>query len=150
MTPEQRTALGQRMEKIGRSVGIDFNFGGKIGCTRDAHCLIRFSQTKSSDVQNALVEKLFEAYHALEMDISNRNVLRKIAIDAGLDSSEVSKFLEFDENAGNVDAEAEKNREVASSGVPTFVIQGVHQVDGAQDPMDFMDIFVKLKEVEAP
>ncbi|KAI9848700.1 MAG: hypothetical protein M1837_006787 [Sclerophora amabilis] len=148
MSSEQVTAITQRVTQIGRSVGINFKSGGKIGSTRDAHRLIRLSQTKSPDVQNALVDKLFEAYHELEKDISSQDVLREIAIDAGLGGAEVDECLNSSLSGDTVDDEALKNRKMVNSGVPTFLVQGVHRVDGSQDPQEFLEAFIKVKEGE--
>ena len=148
MNSEKATAMTQRFIQIGRSVGINLKFGGKIGSTRDAHRLIHLSQTKSSDVQNALVDKLFEAYHELERDISSQDVLREIAKNVGLDGPEVDEWLSSSLGGDNVDDEALENRKMVNSGVPLFIIQGVHRVDGAQDPQEFLEIFIKVKEGE--
>ena len=148
MSPERVAAITQRVNQIGHSVGIDFKFGGKIGSTRDAHRLVHLSQTKTNpNVQNVLVEKLFEAYHELEKDISSTEVLREIAIGAGLDGSEVDEWLNSNLGGDSVDAEALENRKEAS-GVPRFMIQGTHRVDGAQDVQEFLDVFIKVKEDE--
>ena len=136
----------QRLNQIGKSVGIDFKSGGKIGSTRDAHRLIHLSQTKFPELQDALVEKLFEAYHELEKDISSPNVLREIAMDAGFNGPEVGEWLTSNHDEDNVDAEARKNREIGILGVPMFIIQGVYRVDGARDVQEFLEIFVKVKE----
>jgi predicted DsbA family dithiol-disulfide isomerase len=148
MSPEQRTAMTQRMNQIGRSVGISFKCGGKIGGTRDAHRLIHLSQIKSPNIQNTLVDKLFEAYHELEKDISSRDVIRELAIEARLDGPEVEEWLTSSLIGKSVDDEALKNREIVDSGVPMFIIQGVHRIDGAQDPSEFIEIFAKVKEDE--
>ncbi|KAL1848786.1 hypothetical protein Plec18170_007797 [Paecilomyces lecythidis] len=98
MTPEQRTALFNRMSQIRRSVGIHFRGGGKIGSTRDAHRLVHFIQAKAlqpasggDDTTSIVVEKLFEAYHELEMDISDQAVLKSLSVDAGLNPDEVAE-----------------------------------------------------------
>ncbi|OJJ32667.1 hypothetical protein ASPWEDRAFT_42681 [Aspergillus wentii DTO 134E9] len=144
MRPEQRTALTQRMSQLGRSVGINFKWGGRIGSTRDAHRLIHLSQTKSEDITNALVEKLFEAYHELERDISSRELLFEIAVDAGLDASEVEEYLNGS-GSSTVDEEAQKNKETFGS-VPVFIIQGIRRLEGAQESTDFMEIFAQVKD----
>jgi predicted DsbA family dithiol-disulfide isomerase len=66
MTPEQRATLFNRMNQIGRAVGIIFKPGGLIGSTRDAHRLVHLSQTKSPEIQNALVNNILQAYHEME------------------------------------------------------------------------------------
>ncbi|KAF7552404.1 hypothetical protein G7Z17_g4372 [Cylindrodendrum hubeiense] len=147
MTPEQRTKLFQRMDQIGRAVGINFQGGGKIGDTRHAHRLVHLSRTKSPEIQNALVDGIFAAYHELEKDISSQDVLREIAIASGVDGTEVDKWLGSELEAGTVDVEAQKNREaLAGSGVPAYVIQGSHRISGAGDAQDFMEVFIKVKE----
>ena len=145
-TPEQVAAMTKRVNQIALSVGINFKSGGKVGSTRDAHRVIHLSQTKSPDIQNALVEKLFEAYHELKQDISSRDVLSEIAIDAGLDEAEVDEWLSSGLAGDVVDDEAFKNRKMVTLGVPRFIIQGVHLVDGAQDPQEFLEAFMKVKE----
>ena len=138
----------QRLDQIGHSVGIDFKSGGRIGSTRDAHRLIHLSQTKSPEVQDAVVEKLFEAYHERERDITSPDVLSELAIDAGLDRSEVGEWLSSSLGGQIVDAEARRNRERGISGVPMFIVQGVDRVDGARDVQAFLEIFIKVKERE--
>ena len=148
MSAERVAAMTQRVTQIGHSVGIDFKHGGKIGSTRDAHRLIHLAQTtKSPDVQNALVEKLFEAFHELEKDISSKEVLRGIAVDAGISGPEVEEWLDSDLGGDTVDAEALASRR-EGSGVPRFIIQGVHRVSGAQGSQEFLELFVKVKEDE--
>lgn len=152
ISPERATEMMQRLSQIGRSVGISFKFGGRHGSTRDAHRLTLLSQTKtasSPEIQDKLVEKLFEAYHELEKDISSPNVLCEIAVEAGLNESEVvEEWLASDLGGDVVDAEALRNREAGISGVPMFIIQGEHRVDGARDVEEFLEIFIKVKERE--
>lgn len=137
------------MNQIGRSVGIHFKGGGKIGSTRDAHRLVHLSQAKPLEIQNALVESIFEAYHELARDISERDVLRDLAVNAGIDAKEVDEWLGSSLEADVVDEEARKNKETVNSGVPSFIIQGVHKVDGAEDPFEFIEIFGKVREEES-
>lgn len=148
ISPERATEMIQRLAQIGHSVGIDFKFGGRHGSTRDAHRLTLLSQTKtaSPEIQDKIVEKLFEAYHELEKDISSPDVLREIAVDAGLDESEVGEWLVSNLGGDIVDAEARRNREAGISGVPMFIIQGEHRVDGARDVGEFLETFIKVKE----
>ncbi|PLB47713.1 thioredoxin-like protein [Aspergillus steynii IBT 23096] len=156
MTPEERTGLMNRMDQIGRAVGIRLNHHGKIGSTRDAHRLILLSQIEdkkrdqshSGELQDAMAEKLFQAYHEQAKDISDREVLREIGRDVlGLQAAEVDAWLNDEDNGRRVDYEAQRNREQVSSGVPVFLIQGKeHRVDGAQDIEDFMELFVKIRE----
>ncbi|KAI1121812.1 DSBA-like thioredoxin domain-containing protein [Nemania abortiva] len=166
LTPEQREKLTQRMNRAGRAAGIAFGWGGKIGPnpgSRDAHRLIWWSSLPvyatgsgggddsdsnlAREKRGALVEGLFEAYHCLELDISDRVVLRDVAVRAGFDAAEVQTYLDSEADADAVDTEAAKSKNIACSGVPTLIVQG-EQLDGAQDIEDLMKVFVKVKERE--
>ncbi|KAI8214512.1 hypothetical protein K4K52_000995 [Colletotrichum sp. SAR 10_76] len=150
MSPDRQAALTQRMEQIGRSVGVIFKWGGKIGPdTRDAHRLVRLSRCEEVNVQSALIYGLFAAYHELEQDISDIRILQNVATGAGMSVVDVEKFLQSTTGLDEVNEEEMNTRELAaSSGVPTFIIQGVHRLGGAQDPSDFYEEFVKVKEAD--
>ncbi|KAI1306826.1 DSBA-like thioredoxin domain-containing protein [Xylaria venustula] len=149
---ERKAAALNRVEQAGRAVGVHFKHGGKIGPhTRDAHRLVYLSRGKPPEVTNALVEKIFEAYHEREQDISSLDVLREIALGVGIQECEVDEWLSSNAATNSVDAEARVFREkVAASGVPSYFIQEVHRLDGAQDADDFMQIFTELKEGTQP
>jgi predicted DsbA family dithiol-disulfide isomerase len=161
LTAEQREKLTQRMDRAGRAAGIVFRWGGKIGpnpSSRDAHRLIRWSSSterrgpasaaagEGNEMRDALIEGLFEAYHVLEQDISDRAVLRDVAVRAGFDAKEVSEYLDSGLDADVVDEEARKSKSMADAGVPLLVIQGTNRLDGVQDILDVMEAFVKVKE----
>lgn len=81
------------------------------------------------------------------MDVSDREVLKDIAVGTGLDGDEVDGWLGSNQAAGVVDGEARRSKEEKGS-VPRFFIQGVYRVEGAGDPGEFMEIFAKVKEAE--
>lgn len=145
MSTEQREKLYRRMNQIGRSVGINFKSGGKVGDTRFAHTLVRLASTKEPEVLNSLVEGIFQAYHELEKDISTKEVLREVAINSGIAAAEVDEWLDSEEQVKTVDDQAEKNKEVlAGAGVPNYSVQG-ERLDGRPDAEDFMGAFIKAK-----
>ena len=149
--------MNKKMNAAGRAVGINFNWGGKIGPdTRDAHRLINLAQVRRSggakdvgpdgEALNAVVEGLFEAYHVLAQDVSEKEVLRNIALRAGIQAAEVDRVLDSDEGADIVDRQAEESKKMVNAGVPIFIVQGSHRVDSTPDPMDLMLLFIKVRE----
>ena len=148
MTSEQRETMVSRVNQAGRAVGIVFRGGGMVGRTREAHRVLRLVQDCGIDegVRDAFVEGVFEVYHVLERDISSREVVREIAVDSGIDAVIVSEWLGSDVAGDVVDEEARRNKETGNPGVPRFVIQGEHRIEGASDPMEFVETFVKTKE----
>lgn len=150
MAPERQAVLTQRMKQIGRSVGVSFKWGGKIGPdTRDVHRLVHLSRSEDASVQSTLIDCLFAAYHELEQDISDISILQSVATGAGMSGVDVKKFLQSTTGLDEVNEEVMNTRELAAgSGVPTFIIQRVHRLDGAQDPLDFYEAFVKVKAAD--
>ena len=145
---ERSAMIFQRLESVGKEVGIRFSFGGKTGNTRDSHRLIQMAGTKGEDVQVKVVEKLFRAYFEEEKDITSREVLRGAAVDSGLGEKEVNEWLESDMGGEQVDREVKEAQMNGISGVPNFVLQGQLEIGGAQDPEAFVRAFEQVKAVE--
>jgi predicted DsbA family dithiol-disulfide isomerase len=97
-------------------------------------------------LQGDLVEKILEAYHELEKDISEKEMLRELAVAAGIEAATVDKWLEGNGGGKEVDDEAKRNKGVdGNTGVPRFLIQGKYRWDG-DDMYEFMEIMGKVKE----
>lgn len=143
------TAMHERMNEIGKAVGINFKWGGKTGNTRDSHRLIQLAKTKSPEMQTRTVEALFTAYFENEEDITDHGVLLKAAKTAGLDEAEARKWIvESDEGGKLVDAEVREAQERNISGVPHFTLNERFEVEGAQDSVAFVRLFERLAKME--
>jgi predicted DsbA family dithiol-disulfide isomerase len=154
------------MAAVGGSVGIKFKYGGKIGNTRDSHRLIAEAGARGGDLQDRLVNKLFNAYFEVNDDISSKDTLAKIATEVGLfkNQQEGLEFLKSDQRGAEVDREVDFNQyRRGISGVPHFIIEGStsrmiksdhvdqEEVGGAQDPKVFEQIFAQLdKSTKSP
>ena len=159
MGPDRMAMIISRLKHLGQQEGINFQFGGKTGNTRDAHRLIHLSSINSSSqggeggsedrgtVHDRVVEKLFSLYFEENKDIRDVEVLKKVGIEAGLNAAEVTKWMESDLGGTTVDEQAtQARRQLHVSGVPTFLIQdGEYRLDGAQDAQDFLEVFGKVK-----
>lgn len=142
----QRTQMMQiRLAQIGKSVGIDFAYGGKTGNTRDSHRVIQLAKTKGEGMQTRVVERLFNAYFESEKDITDHAVLLKAAVEGGLDEAETKEWLESDKGGPQVDKEVSAAQRNFISGVPNFTINGKYEVQGAEEPAAFLDIFHQIK-----
>jgi predicted DsbA family dithiol-disulfide isomerase len=133
---------------VGKSVGIDFKFGGKTGNTRDSHRLIQLGKLKGAETQTKVVEALFAAYFENEKDITQKSVLIEAATEAGIGKAEAEKWLNGDEGGKEVDAEVGEAQREGISGVPHFTINGRFEVEGAQDSSAFVQLFERLVKME--
>ncbi|KIW09822.1 hypothetical protein PV08_11923 [Exophiala spinifera] len=140
------TPVIRRMEQLGRANGIRFKVGGRTGSTRDAHRLIYLAQTKLSnpEICDALVEGLFRRHHEGAQDISSHDILRQIAVEAGIDAGDVDTWLKSDIAGVDVDREFFEAQRQGIFGVLLFMIQGQYIVRGAQDPPAFLEVFSKV------
>lgn len=146
--PDKAAPMQNRLRSVGSQHGIDFSFAGKIGRTRDSHRLIELAGRKGAAVQNAVVLQLFQSYFEADGDITALDTLLEAGVKGGLDRAEVGDWLETGEGGDQVDKEVEKVKEKGIHGVPYFTIQGEYVVNGAQDPQDFLEVFVRVKETE--
>jgi predicted DsbA family dithiol-disulfide isomerase len=146
--PARVKAMQARLGQIGGTVGIKFNNGGKTGNTRDSHRLVQLGKTKSEAVQTRVVEELFAGYFENEEDITSKEFLLRAGVKAGLKEAEVKDWLDSDKGGKEVDEEVDS---VASwvRGVPNFTIQGKYQIDGAQEPEEFLEVFNAIADREA-
>lgn len=147
--PERTPLIFDRLAQAGKSVGIDFKFGGKTGNTRDSHRLIQLAKTKGPEMQTRVVEEFFRSYFEEEGDITSHQVLKSAAVKAGLGEAEVREWLESDKGGKEVDREVAEAQMKAISGVPHFTMQGKYEVGGAQDPEAFLQIFERVKAMES-
>lgn len=143
------TMMRERLRAVGDNLGIGFKFGGRTGNTRDSHRLVHLAKNYGNEVELKTVDGLFAAYFENERDITDYEVLRAVAVDAGIPEAEFRKaIVESDAGGEQVDLDAGKARNSGISGVPNYTIQDAYQLSGAGDPMEFIGVFEKIKALE--
>lgn len=125
---------------IAREEGLQFDFNKQLVSpnTFDAHRLIWFAQREGKQPQ--VKEALMSAYFEQGVDLSKRDNLVTVAINAGLDRSKVIDFLSSDQGAEEVRQLEQLNYKRKISGVPFCIINNQYGVSGAQPA----DVFVQL------
>lgn len=119
-----------------------------MGNTRDSHRLIQLGLTKGLDVQTRVVEELFAAYFENEEDITELETLVKRGVQAGLDEKEVREWMDSGAGGAEVDREVGEARKKFVTGVPNFTINGRYEVQGAEEPAAFLQVFSEIKDTE--
>ena len=117
----------------GRELGIDFNYGNvKSTNTLDAHRLTKYAH----DHGNTEVEQLlFDAYFVDSELIGDRDVLIRIATEAGLDPESVRQMLESEAYLEEVRVDEAVAHQLGVTGVPFFVIDEKYAIPGCM-PVD--------------
>lgn len=133
-TLERARHIYQTLEETGRGLGISFNFEAmkRAPNTINAHRLVM--KGREFDIEDRLVEGLFQAYFLEIRDISDKAVLRDIAKEAGMSELDFQAVWE-DRNAITriLQANAELH-EQGISGIPTYIFNQRMVLSGAQPP----------------
>jgi len=127
----------RHLETIGQDLGIPFDFAAirVAPNTLDAHRLIRWAG--EAEVQDAMVERLFQLYFVEGADIGDPDVLADAAAAVGMVRDEVRGFLDTEADLDAVRTEIAHAQRVGITGVPCLVIEAKYAVMGAQ-PADML------------
>jgi predicted DsbA family dithiol-disulfide isomerase len=142
-------AFGQMEEQLlaaGADEQIPFAFG-KIQRTPNtfaAHRLVWYAAQQGK--QDKVVEALFRAYFLNGENIGDLKTLAHVAGEAGLDRTEIEKYLASDKGVIEVKAEEAVGRRLGIRGVPYFVFNGSISISGAQPPDIIVSAIQQAKE----
>ena len=88
----------ERISEMGRAEGLDFRYATTLFTnTMDAHRLTKLAQSKNDPaLYEKVIEALFKAYFTDNKELADKELLRKIGEDCGLDPEEVRELLASD------------------------------------------------------
>ncbi|HZB31472.1 MAG TPA: DsbA family oxidoreductase [Streptosporangiaceae bacterium] len=142
--PARVAAMHERMRELTMAAGLPYEPERALRAnTRDAHRLVWWAGRNGG--QDALVDRLFRAYHAEGRDIGDAETLTTLAAESGLAADQVRALLASDEGAAEVARDLEQARALGITGVPFFLFENAWAVAGAQ-PTDVFS--AALREVE--
>ncbi|KAA1418614.1 DsbA family oxidoreductase [Nocardioides humilatus] len=101
--------------------------------TVDAHRLLHLALEEGSQgQQGVLKDALLHAYFGEAANLASHDVLRAVAVGAGLDVGRVDEVLASEDYADAVLADIAQARAFGATGVPFFVVDNRYGVSGAQ------------------
>ena len=106
--------------------------------TFDAHRLGHLARKKGMGVR--FTEAMYRSYFVDGLDISSRDVLLAIAIEAGIPNDEAIDVLDGRGYSSDVKKDQKDARDYGITGVPFFVIDGKYALSGAQSPESFRKV----------
>ena len=134
----------QRVDGVvarGRVIGLRFDFEhARIASSFHAHRLLQWAKSKGRS--DAMKSRLFDAYFAEGLLISDHAVLARLAAEAGLDRAEAERMLAGDTFIREVRTDEREARAFGISGVPFFAFDRRFAVSGAQSS----DLFLQALE----
>jgi len=116
--------------------------------TVDAHRLLHLAL--DAGVQAELKEALLAAYFTRGESMGDHDVLRKAAVEAGLDPARVDEVLGSSEYAEAVQADIDQARAFGAKGVPFYVVDRKYGISGAQPTEVFSQVLERAWDDSHP
>jgi predicted DsbA family dithiol-disulfide isomerase len=130
-TRDEALAMMRHVEEVAAKDGLELRLAtARAGNTLDAHRVIHMAAERG--LQGAVKERFLRGYMTENEAIGEREVLVKLAAEAGLDADEVRATLASDRFAAEVRDDENAARSLGINGVPFFVFGGKYAVSGAQ------------------
>ena len=138
---ERSMQLDANIVAVGKEEGLLFDFDRmeRTPNTLDAHRLIWL--TGQEGCQDAVVEALFRAYFTEGRDISSRQTLNDVVVEAGLNRQRAEATLNGNEGMEAIKEAGEQAQRHHVDGVPFFIVNGQITLSGAQPPDVFLEAF---------
>ncbi|MAT05607.1 MAG: hypothetical protein CL424_11260 [Acidimicrobiaceae bacterium] len=146
--PEQAKMLIDRVTDTAAGEGLEFRMDRALRAnTLLAHRLLWWADQPATPVtQEAMKERLLQAYFVDGLDIGLPETLADCAAELGADRDDVLGFLTSDAGRDAVADDLSQAAEHGISAVPTFVIEGQWAIPGAQDSDTFVNVFRRLAD----
>jgi predicted DsbA family dithiol-disulfide isomerase len=149
LTAAQVAAMDTRMEQTAAADGLAFHMGdGVTGNTFDAHRLLHLAAERGQ--QDATLERFYRAYFTEGRSLFDDESLTALAVESGLDASEVRGVLAGDAYAAAVTADTREAHALGANGVPFFVFDHRFGVSGAQAVEVFAQVLARARESHVP
>jgi len=101
-------------------------------------------------LQLELKEALLAAYFTRGESVGDPDVLRKAAVEAGLDPARVDEVLGSSEYADAVQADIDQARAFGATGVPFYVVDRKYGISGAQPTEVFSQVLERAWDESHP
>lgn len=141
---EDAEAMMARVEGEARALGLPIDWSRAITAnTFDAHRVLEYARRSGRD--RAMEQRLFRAYFAEGLDVSDRDVLADLAAETGFMRADVAAYLASDDGVDDVRADLAGAFERGITAVPSFLFEDEFLVPGAADELTFSRILAQMR-----
>ena len=140
------------ISQMGRDAGLDFRYAEtRYTNTFDAHRLTKLAQqSDDATLADRLSERLYKAYFSEGLELSDHAVLKRIAMEEGMDEGAVDALLSNDSFGMDVRLDEREAARYGVHGVPYFVIGNNLAVPGALPVSEMEKAIRQVVEQEKP
>lgn len=143
VTRARASGSEQRLSQIAGSYGMPFVSTKRIYNTRLAHEATEYAREHGK--ANEFHRILFHKVYAEGQDVSQWEILRAAAAEAGLDEAKMQHEVESGKYTAAVAAQVERAYQMGVTGVPTYVINNRFALVGAQPYEVFLQAIERVK-----
>ena len=133
----------ERLQQLAKNYGMEFVSTKRIYSTRLAHEATEYAREHGK--ANEFHRIVFRKVYAEGQDVSQWDVLRSAAEEAGRNADEMQSDVENGKYTAEVAAQVQQAYQIGVSGVPTYVMNNRYAVVGAQPYEVFLQVIEKLK-----
>jgi predicted DsbA family dithiol-disulfide isomerase len=139
-----RAAIRERAAALGFAYNVAR--GSRVWNTFDAHRLLHWAELQDRERALELKKALLRAYFSDGENVSDRDILVRIAESAGLNGGEARRVLDTGEYADEVRAQERRFQQAGIHSVPATIVNNTWLIPGGQPPEVFENA---LKEIAA-
>ncbi|RVT79722.1 DsbA family oxidoreductase [Flavobacterium sufflavum] len=135
----------ENMTQNAANSGLEFHFEKSVMANSfHAHRLLHLA--KKQNLGSQLKELLFKAYFTNGEDVNNKETLKQIGIQAGLDPNKIDEVLNSNSYADEVQQDMLAAQKIGVQGVPFFIFDNKYAISGAQHVETFVKTLEKVWE----
>ena len=135
----------ENMTQNAANSGLEFHFEKAIMANSlNAHRLLHLA--KEHQLGNELKELLFKAYLTDGEDVNNKETLKQLGIQVGLDTNKIDEVLNSNLYSKEVQEDMLTAQKIGVQGVPFFVFDNKYAISGAQHAETFVKTLEKVWE----
>jgi predicted DsbA family dithiol-disulfide isomerase len=147
MSREQAAQATEQLTQTAAGEGLDFHLDtARGGNTFDGHRLIHLAAAHG--LQDAMKERLLRAYQVEGELVADHDMLVRVAVEVGLDETEVRDMLAGDAYTAEVREDEQVGAQLGIRGVPFFVVDRKIAASGAQAPEVLLDLLRQARPAE--
>ena len=148
MSQEEVGRAEKQIAELAAAEGLTIRPNRFVANTRDAHRLLHLASERG--LQAPLAQRLFAAHFSEDRDVSDREVLVRIAGETGIKEEEATALLASDAYKAQVEADEHEAQELGANGVPFFVIDRKYGISGAQSANVFLQALERSWKERTP
>jgi predicted DsbA family dithiol-disulfide isomerase len=145
---ERVEEMTDRLMEVGKTVGIDFDFGGNWLAVNTLQMHQLLNVARKEGIGTEMKERFLAAYFEETQQLNKPEALYAVAANFGWDHEKVDAIINDQEIAATVTAEIAQYQQRGVSGVPFFVINDQYGISGAQPVEVFLEAFQSVSPVE--